>query len=108
MKLNASTIKSFENRSSRSSGNCSIQILIASIPRLCGILEYNDSTLKVAKSVSLGIPFGKLFKKSVVSLRKLGTCLIKDFNNISNKLLILCIYILDKWCLMLTILLKMV
>ena len=55
------------------------------------IIEYNDSTSKVAKSVSLGILFGKLFRKSVVSLRKLGTCLIKGFNNMSNKLLILCV-----------------
>ena len=64
-----SRINSFENLEFKVSGYFSIQYFTASKPRLCGILEYSDSISNDASIVSFGIVFGRLFKKSVVSLK---------------------------------------
>ena len=64
-----SRINSFENLEFKVSGYFSIQYFTASIPRLCEILEYSDSISNDASIVSFGIVIGRLFKKSVVSLK---------------------------------------
>ena len=66
--LISSRINSFENLEVKVTGYFSVQNFTASKPRLCGILEYSDSISNDASMVYFGIMFGRLFKKSVVSL----------------------------------------
>ena len=51
------------------SGYRSIQYFTASKPSLCGILENTASISNDASMVSFGMVFGRLFKKSVISLK---------------------------------------
>ena len=69
MNLIPSRINSFENLEFKVLGYFSIQYFIASKPSLCGILEYNASISNDVNMVSFGMVSGRLFKKSVVSLR---------------------------------------
>ena len=68
MNLIPPRINSFENLEFKVLGYFTIQYFIASKPSLCGILEYNASTNDV-NMVSFGMVSGRLFKRSVVSLR---------------------------------------
>ena len=69
MNLIPSRMNSFENLELRVSGYFSIQYFTASNPSSCGILEYNASMSNDVKIVCSGMLSGRLFKKSVVSLK---------------------------------------
>ena len=64
-----SRINYFENLESKVCVYFSIQYFTASKPGLCGMLEYSDSISNDASIVSFAIVIGRLFKKSVVSLK---------------------------------------
>ena len=69
LNLIPSIINYFEILEFKVSGYFSIQFFTASKPRLCGILEYSDSISNDASIVSFGTEVGRMFRKSVVSLK---------------------------------------